>query len=162
MPHASHRIDLLVLPVDPEQPLPEGPMARLLSEWGVDDRGRVDNPEVLLEGGCRRVWIDRPGRVWLYGNQRGGFRVQCPETGHNIAQEFGAAHRAWKGGGPRSMRCPSCGGVHALERVEFVPPAAFATWALVFSDAGSSTLSAAALAQIDGMLGPTQCIIRRP
>ena len=78
------------------------------------------------------MWVDRPGRVWLYGNQSGGFRVQCPETGQNIAQEFESPTEPGKGGGPRSMQCPSCGGVHALERVEFVPPAAFATWALVF------------------------------
>ena len=162
MPHASHRIDLLVLPIDPEQSLPEAQIGRLLADWGVDDRGQMIQSTILLEGGCKRVWVDRPGRVWLYGNQSGGFRVQCPETGQNIAREFGVAHRAWKGGGPRSMQCPSCGEVHPLERVDFVPPAAFASWALVFSDAGSSTLSAAVLTQIDRALGPTRCIIRRP
>ena len=162
MPHASHRIDLLVLPVDPNQPLDESAVAELLSIWGVDDRGRPGDPEQLMSGGCKRVWVDRPQRMWLYGNQSGGFHVRCPETGESIARDFGVAHRAWKTGGPRAMVCPSCGSTHPLEYVQFVPPAAFARWAVVFSDASSAVLSPDTVGHIEDALGRTRCIIRRP
>ena len=162
MPHASHRIDLLVLPKDPDQPLDEEAMTALFEAWGVDERGRVADHREPIAGGCKRVWVDRPGRVWLYGNQSGGFRVRCPVTQDNIAKSFGSAHRAWKNGGARVVLCPSCGNTHPLEDVQFAPPAAFARWALVFSDASSSVLHSSTMAQICEALGPTQSIIRRP
>ena len=162
MPHASHRIDLLVLPVDPDQPINEGAVAGLFEVWGLDERGRCRAMDQLIEGGCGRIWIDRPSRVWLYGNQSGGFRVHCPVTKENIAGPFGVAHRTWKNGGSRTMQCPSCGDVHRLEDVIFRPPAAFARWALVFSNAASVVLPPSTSAQINAALGETQYIIRRP
>jgi hypothetical protein len=162
MPHASRRIDLLVLPPDPDQPLDETAVSTLFRTWGVDDRGHVDHPERLMAGGFKRVWVDRPGRVWLYGNQVGGFRVLCPETRENISGAFGRAHRAWKAGSERTVDCPACGSVHALEGCEFVPPAAFARWALIFSDASSAVLTPEAEDQLTQALGKTRVILRRP
>jgi hypothetical protein len=162
MPHASRRLDLLVLPKDVDQPLDESAVSGLFEGWGVDIRGHSPQASSLVEGGCKRIWLDQPGRLWLYGNQAGGFRVRCPTKGDNISAAFGRAHRAWKDGSPRTFDCTVCGAVHPLEACHFEPPAAFARWAVVFSDVGAPVLSAGTEAQLMAVLGPIQLIGRRP
>ena len=161
MPHASHRLDLLVVPINPHEPLDEGVTARLFDEWGLDGGGRCENMERFIEGGCNRIWMDRPGRLWLYGNQLGGFRVRCPDTNTLISSEFGRAHRAWKAGAERVLACP-CGSDHGLDACIFSPPAAFATWAVVFSDIGGTALTPLGESSLHAAVGPYRVLTRRP
>jgi len=161
MPHASHRLDLLVVPTDPHTPLDEAVTARLFDGWGLDHNGRSENLERFVDGGCNRIWMDRPGRLWLYGNQLGGFRVQCPETNVLVSAEFGRAHRAWKAGAQRALACP-CGSDHPLEACIFSPPAAFATWAIVFADIDGTSLTPLAKSSIQEAIGPYRVLTRRP
>ena len=161
MPHASHRLDLLVVPTDPHQTIDEAQTARLFADWGLDAMGRSGNMERLIEGGCKRVWLDRPGRLWLYGNQLGGFRVACPDTNALISSEFGRAHRAWKAGAARMLAC-TCGADHALEDCVFSPPAAFSTWAIVFADIEGISLTPLVESSIQATIGPYRVVTRRP
>lgn len=162
MPLASHRFDLLVLPTLLEQAVDMSAVEGLFERWAVDKRGRSPHAVGLISGGCKRIWIDQPGRLWLYANQMGGFRVSCPATEALISTDFGRAHRAWKQSGPRTLSCSSCGQIHPLEDCLFRPPAAFARWALVFSDAADVALTPKAVEDIATALGPTQVLIRRP
>ena len=162
MPHASHRLDLLILPSQLDQALDVAAVAGLFKAWGVDGQGRTADNRAVVLGGCKRIWLDQPGRVILYGNQSGGFRVSCPKNGSNIAREFSVAHRRWKAGAPRSLNCPGCGERHGLEACAFHPAAAFSDWAVVFGDVGDTALMPRAIAQVKRALGETQLIMRRP
>ena len=161
MPHASHRLDLLVVPTDLHHSIDEAQTARLFAGWGLNSVGRSESMERLIEGGCNRIWLDRPGRLWLYGNQLGGFRVYCPESKALISAEFGRAHLAWKTGAARMLTCP-CGTEHALEDCVCSPPAAFATWAIVFADVESISLTPLVDSSIQAAIGPYRVVTRRP
>jgi hypothetical protein len=115
----------------------------------------------LVEGGCARVWLDRPGGLTLYKNEYGGFRVDCPACGGLLSGPFGLAMEAWRRGGPRSLVCPGCGGEAGLEALCFRPEAAFAMGALVFSDVGGIELSAEALEGGRALFGPCRSLLRR-
>jgi len=147
--------------MNPHAALDEGATARLFEEWGLDRAGRSSSMDRFVEGGCNRIWMDRPKRLWLYGNQLGGFRVHCPNHNTLISAEFGRAYRAWKAGSDRSVAC-LCGSRHALESCSFSPPAAFATWAIVFSDTASAALTPLAESSIQAAIGPHRVITRRP
>ena len=161
MPHASHRLDLLALPSDLNSPANETAFIALAERWGLDARGESGDSHALVEGGCRRVWFDRPGRLMLYANQTGGFRARCPDTAALVSAEFGRSHRAWKAGGPRTMACV-CGGVHPLEDVVLQPAGACARWAVVFSSAEGLGLTKRARGDLEELFGPVQVIVRRP
>ena len=161
MPHASQRLDLLVLPISMEQPLTSDAEAVIMDRWSVDIRGYSENMGRYIDGGAARVWVDRPGRIVLYANQSGGFRVRCPVSDAILSAEFGRAHRDWKAGGPRTVRCV-CGEVHPLESCVLSPPGAFATWAIVFASVNSVVLSERAVADLNECVGPFQTILRRP
>ena len=161
MPHASHRLDLLALPADLNSTADASAFAALSERWSLDGRGKSSDLTALVEGGCRRVWFDRPGRLMLYANQTGGFRTRCPVTAAIVSSEFGRSHRAWKEGGPRTMACV-CGAVHALEDVILQPAGAFARWAVVFASAQSLALTERAVADLVELFGPIQTIVRRP
>jgi hypothetical protein len=162
MPHASHRLDLLIVAAQPSQTVDEARVNDMFRGWEIDERGRSDTLNELIEGGCARVWLDQPGRILLYANQSGGFHVQCPGCGENIARTFGLAHRAWKQGAVRSLVCPGCGVCQALEAVELNPPGAFSSWAIVFSGVGGSTLLPHAKQTIGAVVGEHRVILRRP
>ena len=162
MPHASHRMDLLVVAARPEQMVDLASVRGLVESWGVDDRGRMPNAEAVIPGGCARVWLDVPGRVILYANQSGGFRASCPACGENIAGAFGRAHLAWKRGGDRRLACHACRVDTPLEDVVLQPPGAFSTWAIVFSGVDGTALSRPAEAAIRAVVGDFQVVLRRP
>ena len=161
MPHASHRLDLLALPSDLNSAPDESAFAALSLRWSLDARGKSGDSAALVEGGCRRVWFDRPGRLMLYANQTGGFRARCPANSAIVSSEFGRAHRAWKAGGPRTMACV-CGAEHALEHVVLQPAGAFAQWAVVFSSAEGLGLTDRAMGDLVELFGPIRTIVRRP
>ena len=162
MPHASHRLDILVVADRPDQMVQVERLQSLLDEWGVDDRGRTTNHMALIDGGCERIWIDQPGRLLLYANQTGGFRAFCPFCHTNISAGFGAAHLAWKRGGNRQVLCAGCGSLIKLEDVCLQPPGSFSSWALVFSGALGADLTDAAKAAVKRAVGEYRVVLRRP
>lgn len=165
MPHASHRLDLLLVPDDPERALDLDALAALFQIW--QSAGALQNgapgPERdrIIEGGFVRMSVDRPGRVALYANQQGGFRVWCPATRQGLAMAFSKAVERWRAGEPRSLRCPACGALHPLEALVLEPPGAFASGALVFADVGTAEIQPDAMRALTDALGPLRMVLRR-
>lgn len=161
----SHRLDLCIVPEDPES-YPRDAMAALIAHWAV--RGIVNsagwaesNANALVEGGFRRLRIDDPGRVVLYANQMGGFRVACPKREGNIVAAFRRALVASRKGEPRLLDCPACGNSHPLEALDYAPAAAFGRVCLVVSDVNDAHLTAEAVAEVSDRLGGWTLVRRR-
>ena len=165
MPHTSHRIDVVVVSVEPELEILETAFDGLRQRWedgGLltgDDVG--DDPNGLIQGGFMRLWLDVPGRVVLYANQQGGFKVVCPRTGRNMARQFQEALMRWRSGGDRSLSCEHCSDCHLLEHCEMAPPGAFGSTAIVFSDAADIRLTERASSDIREAIGAFKVILRR-
>lgn len=137
MARASSRLDLFLLPPQPEQL----GAADILARWAAQG---VDQPVV---GGCGRVRVmDEPSVRFLSCGQ-GGFRVSCPQSGANIVAAFVKALGAWRSGGARALSC-DCGAVHDLDALRFVPDAGFARSYLWLEDVGSDVLLPAAEAAL--------------
>jgi hypothetical protein len=161
----SHRLDLYIVPKDPESN-PREAVAGLLDHWMaqriVDSAGLAEsNASALVPGGFRRVRVDDPGRVVLYANQMGGFRVACAEEPGNIVAAFRSALSAWRGGGPRSLDCPACGAIHPLEALAYAPPAAFGRVSVVVADVEDADLTPEATSAVSAHLGEWTLIRRR-
>lgn len=151
MPRPSHRLDLVVLPADPDHSVDPAAARALVAAW------RAAPP-----AGARAVRVDLPGEVTLYANQLGGFRVSCPVCAANVVPVFSAAMAAWRRGGERSLCCPACGGVSALEGLRYAPDAAFASGGVVLADVSAATLPEIDLADAAEQLGgPVRVIGRR-
>jgi hypothetical protein len=165
VPHTTHRIDLVVVSVDPESVILDTAFRDLKRSWSLgkllcgDSAG--DERGGLISGGFERLWLDLPGRMVLYANQQGGFRVGCPVAGKNIAGEFGAALVRWRAGEERSLICQACDEVHKLEQCVTAPPAAFGSSAIVFSDALGIQLSERARRDLVKAIGPIRVVLRR-
>lgn len=165
MPHASHKLELLWVPNDPERPLDMGSIDALFGVWSArgliegDAPGRKANE--LIKDGFVRIWIDSPGRMWLYANQQGGFRVECPQCHEQIAGEFNRAFRDWKLGSARSLECPHCGSQPDLNDCHHRPDAAFAHWAVVLSGVQSLELGQGIQEEVEAALGGVKTVIRR-
>lgn len=149
------------MPADPEAtPSAEALRAAL---GGMLADGGEPGPRApeLVTGGFARWRVDRPGAVALYANAQGGFRVTCPRTGENVVPVFDAARRAWRwAGGPRSMSC-ACGETHALEDLDYSPPAAFGRVALELADAQHHAVTPESLAKVEQAWGPVRVVGRR-
>jgi hypothetical protein len=158
MPRASHRLDVVLVSADLEREPDAAAFEVLRSSWVAS--GRLSDGS-LVRGGFRRLWLDVPGHMALYANQQGGYYVRCPKSGGNLARIFGAAVQAWRGGGERSLVCPHCGEVHALEAVTLAPPGVFGLGAVVFSDTESVELGDDVQAQLRPVLGESLVIVRR-
>jgi hypothetical protein len=147
----THRLDLCVVPADPDRPVDPAAARALVAAW------RAAPP-----AGARAVRVDLPGEVSLYANQMGGFRVRCPETGDNLVPVFGGAVRVWRAGGERRLACPACGREHALESLDYAPDAAFAMGGVVLADVRTASLDADAQATAAAHLGgPVRVIGKR-
>ena len=120
-----------------------------------------DEPNGLITVGFKRLWLDDPGRMVLYANQQGGFRVSCPQKGGNIAGSFQTALTQWRTGGPRTLKCPVCGCEHPLEACTLSPPGVFGRSAVVFSDVGGVQLTGRARADLLEAIGPFHVVLRR-
>jgi hypothetical protein len=163
----SSRIDVLLVPEGLDRTDSDAAVAiarEALIERGVIGPEDAAGPaaDFLLRGGFSRLRVDRPGRLTLYANGQGGFRVACPATGGGIAPAFRAAVSAWRSlGAERAVRCPACGGAHPLEALVFSPPAAFGRWAFVFVDAASSSMEGEGRAWLERYLGRARVVVRR-
>lgn len=131
--------------------MPREGLLRLLDRWQA--RGLAQSDEIV-EGGYRLARVDDPGRIHLYANQQGGFKVCCPVNGAPLARPFGAALEAWRRGAPRMLACPACGANHPLEEVELQPPGGFARGAVVLADVGGPELSTLGRLELVALLGP--------
>lgn len=135
---------------------------RLIEAQVVDERGAPGpSADRWVDGGFARLRVDDPGRTTLYANRQGGFRVQCPVDGSNIADSFARQVTAWRSGGPRALTCPACGAAHALEEVAAQPPLAFADLAVVTADADAPTPTPWAMALATRSLGPVRLVRTR-
>lgn len=157
-PH--HRLDLLWLPDDPDRALHVDAFAALEAEWAGG--GAFVWGANNLPLGASAVRLDDPGRIAFYGNQMGGFRVSCPETGGNLVPQFVAAMGAWRRGEGWTMACPACGAAHRLPDLVFRPQAAFARGAILFADVQTTEVPPDLAAALDRVTGPSLRVLRRP
>lgn len=103
-PKATSRLDLLVLPAGEVAPLAAHRLLATLGPgWVAHDEGK---PRFLC-------------------NERGGFRVTCPDNGLPSPRSFARGLQAWRDGGAREAAC-ACGSTHALDTFVLAPPGAFA------------------------------------
>lgn len=162
MPRASHRMDLALVLTDAPDPARFEALRQVWEARGWV-RGAAPGPQVdgLIEGGFKRLWLDLPGRLTLYANQQGGFRVTCPSTGGNAAAAFGRALQAWREGGPMALDCPACGHSHPLDALTLAPPGAFGRGAVIFADCAAHHPRQATLAELEDALGPLRTVSRR-
>ena len=117
---ARHRLDLLLLPAEPDTG-----RAAIEAAWdGLRAAG------VIPVGGGGRVRLDVHDTVRFWANRTGGFRVACPDQRVPIVAAFVRALEAWRVGGPRVLACPACGDAHPLEALAFAPDAGFARGAV--------------------------------
>jgi endogenous inhibitor of DNA gyrase (YacG/DUF329 family) len=165
MPHASHRLDLVLVPDDPEREPQVRAWPALRDAWTARGWLRECRPgpesQALIVGGFERIWISLPGKVTLYANQQGGYRVACPRCQAPLVAEFARAHERYKEGGPRALDCPACGARVALEDLRFAPEAAFGRFAIALSDVHSLDLEPAAKAEIEAAFGKVRNVLRR-
>jgi hypothetical protein len=115
--------------------------------------------DALVPGGHGPVAAFEEDRPRFLGNSLGGFQVRCRDSGRPVARPFARALEGWRSGGPRSMACP-CGALHALEDLDFRPPALFARSWIEIRDAASAELAPAAVATL-GALGGVRIAWRR-
>lgn len=164
MVRPSSRLDLAIVPVDPEA----SPARALVDDlgvargWWTRDGDRGPEGAALGVGTFRRAWTEAFERPRLLANQQGGFRVTCPGCGASVVADFQRALRAWREGtGPRRLACPACGQPWALEHLVFQPDAAFASVALHLDHVGHAFPDPAALAAVAGVWGPVRVVGRR-
>ena len=165
MPRASHRLDLIIVPSDIRRVPDQTAFDHLCRRWQtcgeLNENGEGPGLDSLISGGFRRVWLDLPGRVVLYTNQQGGYRVNCPECNINLAAEFSLSVQQWRSGAPRRMTCVGCKVDSPLERLLLSPPGAFAQGGIVFTDVGSLQTSSKLQVDAQSVVGPGTFIYRR-
>ena len=165
MPLTRHRLDIVLVPHRSNVPLDRDAWRALHRAW--DDRGWVngDGPgtevDRILVGGFKRISMDQPGRLHLYANHQGGYRVHCGVCQNLITSVFSSALTSTRSGGPHNLRCPYCDANQALEDLDFRPLAAFALWGLVIADVESLQLEQDAMVEAEKFLGELRVILRR-
>jgi hypothetical protein len=141
----SHRLNLLLVPEDPERELDEAALAQALDSLNASGRLDGDRPgpaaDELVRGGFKLIRVDRPLEATLYGNRQGGFYVRCPSCGDNVAHLVGPALRRWRAGQGRGLGCSGCEAGLDLARLDYAPPAAAGRFALELRDVGSPELN---------------------
>ena len=155
----GHSLDLYLVP---NSALETPPLEVCLAALEAEDlvAGRRGGPRAmgLVSGGFQGVRLDRPGRLTLYANRQGGFRVSCPTTRDNVAPAFQAAPTAWRAGGPTRIACPSCGEVHLFDELVYAPAAAVGWGAVGLLDVETASVLEAGRAQVERVLGPVTIV----
>lgn len=167
MARATHRLDLLVLPADPDAPVDA--LAPVLAAWAAagflgassDDPedlappvvscAHASSPRLRYASGPRELVAGGVGSiVWMQeaqprflANRSGGFRVRCPDTGATLADRLHPAVEAWRRGSPRVLAC-ACGVTHDLADLDYFPAAGFARGWIELDDVGDADLVAEA------------------
>ena len=139
-PRASSRLDLLVLPA---------------GEWG-------DIRASALVSLLDRDWLAHDEQaVRFLCNERGGFRVTCPDTGDAAARAFSAGLQRWREGGLAQTEC-TCGQVHPLAAFQVAPEAGFAASWIQRPNAPTATLDPVAAAVIGKAWPGFRVVLVRP
>lgn len=148
MPLPTHRLNLLLVPRDPDRAPAGASVATMLA--ALRQRGVLDasdrpgtRADALMEGAFALLRADFPPAPVLYGNRQGGFSAACPTCGASVVGQLGAALRAWRQGEGRAFACPRCAGACALETLRYGPPAAPGRFALELRDVFAPELRAA-------------------
>ena len=140
----SHRLNLLLVPSDPERELDEEALSeglRLLEEQGFVQSGRAGpRAEELVAGGFKLLRVDRPPEPTLYGNRQGGFYARCPSCGGHLVAAIGPALKRWRAGQGRGLSCSSCRSELDLAGLDYAPHAAPGRFALELRDVGDAQL----------------------
>ncbi len=157
MARPRHRLDLVIVPADPDR-LPDA------AAFAAREAAWREAPETLVPGGFADLRLDRPQGRALYSNQLGGFQVRCPSTGTPTAKAFSRAVEAWRAGAAAVLAdCPACGAAHALGAMDCRPPVALGRGAVVLMDAATAALVPGAAAALAPVVGPGfQLVFRRP
>jgi hypothetical protein len=167
MPRPSSKLDLLVLPSDPDREL-AGPSEDwfdlgLSRRWWDEDGAAGEAADQLVQGGFRSMMVSDDQKVRFFANQLGGFQVLCPDRGTHIIPSFSAAMTQWRAGGPRVLaRCGACGATHALETLHYRPPAAFGRRVLRLIDVQRAAIESVALQWMREAWGEIVVVGRRP
>ena len=165
MPFPRDRLDLYCCQNEIEGTTTREAYQSLVDKWkaaGIIDASNTSNDDRLIKGGFERLWLDTPGKVVLYANNQGGFRVRCKACNNPIAREFSAALTRWRQqNGPRSLVCQSCKTDQILEEAQCNPPIRFASGAIVFSGVNSIDMTEEALAGLTETLGPFTVVMSR-
>lgn len=166
MPYASSRLDLWVVPADPDAELPGDALSRwrrlgVSAGWFTPQGEPGPRAEGLVAGGFRAVWLHHEPALRFVSNHQGGFRVTCPACAANLVPTFQRVYRGWRDGGPRRLTCPSCGAAHDLPDLAFAPPAAFYRLALQVAEAEDGRVAPEALDALAEALGPVRVVARR-
>ncbi len=153
----THRLNLYLVPADPERELDADAVERglgalrragVLSGWRPGPAA-----EHLVAGGFALLRLDHPPLPTIYGNRQGGYFVRCPSCGTDMVPAALRALSVWRSGGGRAARCPSCGASRELEDLETAPPARPARFALELRDVGGPELLGAHRPALERVLG---------
>lgn len=165
MPYASHRVDLHLVPEDPDAaPAPGWSTlwARGVERgwWGADGEAGPDAAE-LVEGGFARASLEWARPMRFVANGLGGFHVRCPACAAPLARGWQEALAAWRAGGPRELVCPACGAPADLHHLDLRPPAGFFQVQLHLADVGRIVIPPSVRASLEAELGPLRPVARR-
>lgn len=162
MPLASHRLDLLLVPVEPEEQRDIAPLAALgeAQGWwtGTAPGPHANRLGVGLFAAVRGEVSQKPR---LYANGLGGFRVQCGACDAPAARALGRSMALGRGLGVPEVRCDACGVRASAAALTYAPPAAFACAAWTLVDVASAHLDPEASARITHAWGAWRLIARR-
>lgn len=158
----SHRLDLTIVSSQADEQIARTGLDKLILLGFTTADGRPgERAEELVEGGFQKVYLDLPGRRTFYANGVGGFRVCCPKNGSAIVPAFQSAMARFRTEPQTRVECPACGESHDLDTLNYLPEAAFGSWALMIVDAASFGLASNGLAAVHAIWGDVRVIRRR-
>ena len=161
MPHASHRLDLYLVPMKPAENLAsalDDLWVSLVLEQVIDALGWAGPAaSSWVLGGFGRMRIDRFDQPRIFANQQGGYRVHCPQCGASAVRSLQLATQ----NGRHEAKCDNCGTTTGLNDLEYAPPAAFGRFAVVFTEAEDANPTPGALAALLSALCPCRLVWRR-
>jgi hypothetical protein len=161
MARASGRLDMYLVPHDPDEPAAWGARlwaAGVAAGWWGDDGAPGADAGLVVPGGFRGAALRQEERPFLVANGLGGFRVACPACGRGAADTWHRALRAWQGGGERRWCCGVCGVASDLNELDYAPPIALVRSAVQLVDVATAEVE---LAAVTALVGPLRAVGRR-
>lgn len=132
----SHRLNLYLVPAKaPDEERLDAGLAELSRLGVVSGMKPGPRAEDLVDGGFAMLRVDRPGRIVVYGNRQGGYRVRCPGCGANQVPAFSAALPTLS-----RVRCEACEREHPIRGLRYEPPVAFGALCVELRDVGAPEL----------------------